>query len=153
MNGITNKQTKNVRWMSVVIITTVDLMSKHCFVSGFLSTGDSHAPGNYGLLDQVAALHWISDNIQVFGGDPRQVTLLGHGYGAAMVNLLLLSPATRGQQFLISASSAIVWAIQSFCSLLFRQICKILPIAMGLCVSLCVCMSVCLFLSFVQIVP
>jgi len=64
--------------------------------AGFLTTGDSLAPGNYGLLDQVAALHWIADNIDAFGGDPKQVTLFGHGYGAAMVNILLLSPVTRG---------------------------------------------------------
>jgi len=65
--------------------------------SGFLSTDDSNAPGNYGLLDIVAALHWIADNIQAFGGDPKSVTILGHGHGGALVNLLLLSPITRGQ--------------------------------------------------------
>lgn len=69
--------------------------------SGFLSTGDSNAPGNYGLLDQVAALHWVQENIAAFGGNPREVTLLGQGYGAAMVHLLLVSPITRGQ-FLLS---------------------------------------------------
>lgn len=68
-----------------------------CFFGGFLSTGDNNAPGNYALLDQVAALHWIKENIQAFGGDPNAVTLMGHGYGAAMVNLLLVSPVTKGQ--------------------------------------------------------
>ena len=66
------------------------------FVSGFLSTGDSNAPGNYALLDQVAALHWIRENIEDFGGDKNQVTLMGQGYGAAMVHLLLISPVTKG---------------------------------------------------------
>jgi len=64
--------------------------------SGFLSTGDSNAPGNYALLDQVAALHWIKENIHAFGGDPNSITLLGHGYGAALVNLLVISPVTKG---------------------------------------------------------
>ena len=63
---------------------------------GFLSTGDSEAPGNYALLDQVAALHWIRENIHDFGGDKNQVTLMGQGYGGAMVHLLLISPVTKG---------------------------------------------------------
>jgi len=65
--------------------------------AGFLSTGDSNAPGNYALLDLVAALHWVKENIQSFGGDANEVTLMGHGYGASMVNLLLISPVTKGQ--------------------------------------------------------
>ena len=67
------------------------------FISGFLSTGDSNAPGNYAILDQVAALHWLKENIAAFGGDPSEVTLLGQGYGGAMVNLLLISPVTKGE--------------------------------------------------------
>ena len=65
--------------------------------AGFLSTGDSNAPGNYALLDQVAALHWIQENIRPFGGNPDDVTLLGHGVGAALVNLLMTSPVATGQ--------------------------------------------------------
>lgn len=64
--------------------------------AGFLSTADSSSPGNYGLLDQVAALHWIQENIAAFGGNPREVTLLGQGHAAAMVHLLLVSPVTKG---------------------------------------------------------
>jgi len=66
-------------------------------VIGFLSTRNSDAQGNYALLDQVAALHWIKANIRAFGGDPGEVTLMGHGHGAAMVNLLMISPVTRGR--------------------------------------------------------
>ena len=66
------------------------------FVAGFLSTGDSNAPGNYALLDQVAALHWVRENIEAFGGDKSKVTLMGQGYGASMVHLLLVSPVTKG---------------------------------------------------------
>jgi len=64
---------------------------------GFLSTGDSNAPGNYALLDQVAALRWVQENIRSFGGNTGCVTLLGQGYGAAMINLLMLSPIAKGQ--------------------------------------------------------
>jgi len=65
--------------------------------AGFLSTGDSNAPGNYALLDQVAALHWVKENIRAFDGDPDDVTLIGHGHGAALVNLLMISPVTKGE--------------------------------------------------------
>lgn len=44
-------------------------------------------------MDQIAALHWIQENIAVFGGDPTNVTVLGHGTGAACVNLLMASSA------------------------------------------------------------
>jgi len=64
--------------------------------AGFLSTGDSNAPGNYALLDIVAALHWIKENIGAFSGDAGSVTLLGQGHGAALVHLLMVSPVTRG---------------------------------------------------------
>ncbi len=50
---------------------------------------------NFGLLDQIAALHWIRENIQAFGGNPKSVTLVGHGSGAALVkspNKLTKSP-------------------------------------------------------------
>jgi len=63
---------------------------------GFLSMEDSRAPGNYAIFDLVAALHWVKENIAAFGGDSNQVALLGHGYGAALVNILLVSPITKG---------------------------------------------------------
>ena len=44
----------------------------------------------------MAALHWVRENIEAFGGDKNQVTLMGQGYGAAMVHLLLISPVTKG---------------------------------------------------------
>jgi len=49
------------------------------------------------LLDQVAALHWVKENIRAFDGDPNDVTLIGHGHGAALVNLLMISPVTKGE--------------------------------------------------------
>lgn len=57
---------------------------------------DGSVRGNYGLMDQVAALHWIQDNIGEFSGDPNNVTLIGHGYGSASAHLLMLSPMARG---------------------------------------------------------
>ncbi|XP_041346918.1 carboxylesterase 5A-like [Gigantopelta aegis] len=65
-------------------------------VLGFLSTGDSASPGNWGLLDQRLALQWIQDNIHGFGGDRKKVTIFGHGSGAYSVGLHILSPMSRG---------------------------------------------------------
>ncbi|XP_070551029.1 pyrethroid hydrolase Ces2e-like [Ptychodera flava] len=63
---------------------------------GFLSTGDEHATGNYGFLDQVLALQWVHDNIAAFGGDAKKVTLFGESAGAISIEYLMLSPLTDG---------------------------------------------------------
>ena len=65
------------------------------FSPGYLSSGDSNAPGNYALLDITAGLHWVKENIGAFGGDPEKVCLFGHKHGAALVNLLLISPISN----------------------------------------------------------
>lgn len=54
-----------------------------------------HASGNYGFLDQVAALEWIQRNIEHFGGDPRRVTIMGQSAGAGSVSSLQVSPLAK----------------------------------------------------------
>jgi len=61
-----------------------------------LSAESGHGSGNYGLLDLVAGLRWVHDNIAQFGGDPAKVTIMGHSAGSMAVSELVASPLTRG---------------------------------------------------------
>nr|XP_051686075.1 cocaine esterase-like [Oryctolagus cuniculus] len=65
-------------------------------VLGFFSTGDQHAAGNWGYLDQVAALRWVQQNIAHFGGNPGRVTIFGESAGAISVSAHVLSPMSQG---------------------------------------------------------
>ncbi|XP_029782034.1 carboxylesterase 3-like isoform X2 [Suricata suricatta] len=75
---------------------------------GFLSTGDEHAPGNWGFLDVVAALHWVQGNISPFGGDFNSVTIFGSSAGACIVSALVLSPLAAGLFHRAIAQSGVI---------------------------------------------
>lgn len=81
------------------VVVTVNY---RCGLFGFLAhpalsaESEQGVSGNYGLLDQLAALAWVRDNIRAFGGDPARVTAFGQSAGSASLSLLLASPLARG---------------------------------------------------------
>lgn len=80
----------------------VVVMNYRVGVLGFLAhpeltkESDVNASGNYGLLDQFAALQWVQKNIAGFGGDPTRVTIAGQSAGAMSVHDMTLSPLAKG---------------------------------------------------------
>ncbi|KAK3916938.1 Neuroligin-3, partial [Frankliniella fusca] len=84
-------------------------------ILGFLRPGvHDNTVSNFGLLDQVAALQWVKDNIEALGGDPHSVTLMGHTTGAACAALLLVSPVSSSlfrRAVLMSGTALSDWAL------------------------------------------
>ncbi|AFA48904.1 carboxylesterase/lipase family protein [Acetobacterium woodii] len=85
---------------------------------GFLATRglleEAGTTGNYGLLDQIQALHWIQKNIATFGGDPNQVTIGGQSAGAYSVTALMLSPLANGLFHQAIVESGSIFSISAF---------------------------------------
>ncbi len=89
---------ENLAHKGVVVIS----MNYRLGIFGFFShpalTAESphHASGNYGLMDQAAALKWVHENIAAFGGDPENVTIFGESAGSFAVSALMASPLSKG---------------------------------------------------------
>lgn len=89
---------KNLARQDVVVVTINYRLGPLGFLSHpLLSKESPHGvSGNYGLLDQIAALKWVKKNIQSFGGDPNRVTVFGESAGAASICNLMISPLAEG---------------------------------------------------------
>ncbi|HEX4769938.1 MAG TPA: carboxylesterase/lipase family protein [Bryobacteraceae bacterium] len=89
---------ENLAKKGVIVVS----MNYRLGVFGFLAhpelTKESahHASGNYGYLDQLAALRWVHDNIAAFGGDPAKVTIFGESAGSISVSAQMASPLSKG---------------------------------------------------------
>jgi len=82
----------------VVLITVNYRLGPLGFLAHSELTAESpnHSSGNYGVLDQIAALKWVQKNIAAFGGDPTKVTIFGESAGSWSVNALIASPLAKG---------------------------------------------------------
>ena len=89
---------KNLAKKGVVVVTINYRLGPLGFlVHPLLSKESAHnASGNYGLLDQIAALKWVQKNIAAFGGNPDRVTIFGQSAGSRSVSLLMISPLSAG---------------------------------------------------------
>jgi para-nitrobenzyl esterase len=82
----------------VVVLTVAYRLGPLGFLAhpGLEAESADRSAGNYGLMDQIAALRWVRRNIAAFGGDPSNVTIAGQSAGAMSVSLLMASPQARG---------------------------------------------------------
>jgi len=89
---------KGVVYVSVAYRLGVMGFMAHPELSGENANGPSgvYASGNYGLLDQIAGLQWVKDNIAAFGGNPDSVTIFGESAGGISVSILAASPLAKG---------------------------------------------------------
>jgi para-nitrobenzyl esterase len=81
----------------IVVVTTNYRLGVFGFLAHPELTAESpnHASGNYGLMDQTAALRWVQGNIGAFGGDPRRVTIAGESAGSFSVSAQMASPLAK----------------------------------------------------------
>jgi para-nitrobenzyl esterase len=80
----------------IVTVTLNHRLGAFGFLAHPLLRDSGGASGNYGLMDLVAALHWVQANIAAFGGDPRRVTIAGESAGSIAVSALMVAPSARG---------------------------------------------------------
>jgi len=81
-----------------------------------------HASGNYGILDQIAALQWVKKNITAFGGNPDNVTIAGQSAGSMSVNVLDASPLAKGLFHRMIAESGAFVVKGSFFNMIIRKV-------------------------------
>jgi para-nitrobenzyl esterase len=82
----------------IIVVTIAYRLGPLGFLAHPELTGESkrRSSGNYGLMDQIAALEWVHKNITAFGGDPNRVTIAGQSSGSISVSILMASPPAKG---------------------------------------------------------
>lgn len=88
----------HTRVVRYLILSKLEILS---IFQGFLNIDHEEVSGNQGLKDQVAALIWIKENIEIFGGDPNNITIFGVSAGGLSAHLLMMSPLSKGLTHLI----------------------------------------------------
>ncbi len=96
--GIAVYDGENLAKKGIIVVTINYRLGALGFLAHPELTAESpnHSSGNYGFLDQIAALQWVKENISAFGGDPETVTIAGQSAGAMSVNQLVTSPLASG---------------------------------------------------------
>jgi para-nitrobenzyl esterase len=90
-----------------------------------------HSSGNYGLLDQIAALQWVHDNVGQFGGDSGNVTIFGQSAGAVDANVLMTSPLAKGLFQRVIAESGTVTRNPDALSMSMTALGTLMPVKNG----------------------
>jgi para-nitrobenzyl esterase len=101
INGVSHEPNywgHNLAKSGVVVVSINYRLSALGFMAHPALTAESErkVSGNYGILDQIAALEWVRDNIASFGGDPDRVTVFGESAGAGDIGTLIASPLASG---------------------------------------------------------
>lgn len=94
INGASSRSRVNGAKLAVYGDVVVVSSNYRLGALGFLNLPE--IPPNIGILDQIAALKWVQENIERFGGDPNNVTIFGESAGASSIAILLASPLTKG---------------------------------------------------------
>lgn len=87
---------ENLAKKGLVVVTINYRLGVFGFFTHPALTKEADTSGNYGILDQVAALQWVKENIAAFGGDPALVTIAGQSAGASDAHTLVASPLAKG---------------------------------------------------------
>ena len=109
--GIPDDDGESLARHGVVVVSLNYRLGPFGFFSHPALTRESphHASGNQGLLDQIAALKWVRDNIATFGGDPHNVTIFGESAGSVDASFLMATPLSKGLfQRVIAESGSVV---------------------------------------------
>lgn len=92
-----------------IIVLTINYRLGYLGYFTTRSMSKEGAPGNFALMDQLAALHWVQRNVAAFGGDPKQVTLAGESAGGVSVLALMTNPGSQGLFHQAIVQSGLGW--------------------------------------------